>query len=105
VESRRKIGVTNGQWRMWMLQLTIFLQHQVWLKALRQMMIDTKTIPFFLSRMARLSMAYLSGKTIWTSVLMASRNAIFVTLYFMELAISYLKWPVGNAKKSILYKI
>lgn len=29
MESKRKIGVTNGQWRKWMLQLTIFLQHQV----------------------------------------------------------------------------
>lgn len=29
VESGRKIGVANAQWRSWMLQMTTFLTHQV----------------------------------------------------------------------------
>ena len=29
VEGGRKVGVTTGQWRTWMLQLTTFLTHQV----------------------------------------------------------------------------
>jgi hypothetical protein len=29
VEGGRKVGVTTGQWRTWMLQLTTFLMHQV----------------------------------------------------------------------------
>ena len=34
VESGRKVGVTNGQWRSWMLQMTTFLTHQVNILAL-----------------------------------------------------------------------
>lgn len=30
VETGRKVGVTSSQWRNWMLQLTTFLTHQVY---------------------------------------------------------------------------
>ena len=29
VDSGKRIGVTSAQWRKWMLQLTIYLHHQV----------------------------------------------------------------------------
>ena len=31
VQCGKRMGVTAAQWRKWMLQLTTFLNHQVWL--------------------------------------------------------------------------
>ena len=102
VESGKKVGVGNSQWRNWNLQLTTFLQVRnhspnwlVWNRYISwvyRFFPSTKTVRFW--------RVWRSGSGTWTSGSRVWRSATFASTSSTEPTTSCPSWPAGPARRS-----